>query len=1104
MGWNTNVKLSLLNKTAPFIWSANADGLAIRFSDIQRFKKAQSSKAESEDRLSFIRMQMLAECGQAQVRHVDGGIFLGTSDAVRLDDETRDCFNLPSPWPGGLRLQTESVPQLSQFKARLALVNPGSNVIWQWRLRGPILEANDQSYLPTAAQYAAMLAYSLWRDKSEKSELINLSLLATLREAKIEGCRIELEAYQDIVVSHAKELFLNAREDPQGGGLVLRPVTKGNFPSLNADQIEERIAQLGSSSENAILRVGKTIVLLNPEMTAQAKAIAERGKVPQSKRDEFEKDPSAWLAENVFPDFEMEFSPRVTGIGVWKGGYLGAGWDEAEDWFGKQPEIEKPEASTREQVQKNGQIEDLSREQEFENNKIVPLIIPNDDELRFGWRFPEIGMENETPFNLDFDRYARTSLPHQKESVYWLLGNSKRALNRLNSENQEKDNGAGALLADDMGLGKTFGTLMFIAEWIKIWRQTTGSDPPATLIVAPLSLLENWKSEIKLSFRSEDKVFTRILTAQIDAELSKVKRSPTARDIAVPGEVQQYGLWFGDGNPKSIDFAGGCVLTTYQTLRDYRFSFAKAQWGAVIFDEAQNIKNPNALQTIAAKSLKGIFRIALTGTPVENHLGDFWCILDCVEPGPMGSFAEFRKKWILRISREKDRMTEIGQELRDFVGPLMLRRMKEDLLDGLPKKTGDRVPIPIEMKPQQVAIYDSIISSNYANKNFGSDHNLRNWQLAALWKLRQVSLHPDLLGGGNISTSKNPQASREILGSSGKTEWLLNQLDEIRQKGEKVLIFCVQKKLQEGLSFHLSEIYGLTVPVINGDVKATSKQYNKSTRQELIRQFSDQPGFAICILSPIAAGAGLNIQAANHVIHLERHWNPAKEDQATDRVYRIGQCRPVYVYLPTCTHPDYDSFDCVLHRLISRKRALQGALGLIPPESVTGPEIINEVFKKSKNEKRQTDTIGLEDALKMSWRLFEALIATIYKADAEKVILTPGGSDHGCDVVVLGWGKNKQNVLIQCKQTAYIKLDSERAIREIEGARPFYEKALMVKFQKRCLHTTAKKISRRTLIASQICGVSVYNRSWLSDNLKRIKIEMSTVLAADNNREKIF
>ncbi len=1098
--------MKLFSSAPPFIWSANEEGLAFRFSDLRRYHKAKEGSANKEDQLAFIRMQMLAECGQAEVREVDGGVFIVTADAVRLDSEARDGFDLPSPWPGGMRFQTDSVPQLPGFFARIGLVNPGRGVIWDWQLRGPILEAERASYLPTAAQFAALIAYREWQRGTPHDEFANLSLLATLREAFAEGCLIDLEAYRETVVARAEELSIDAREEEETGDLILRPFLEGGFAELSPDEIEKRLAQLRVGDDRAVMRVGKTIVLLDPSQTKQARAIATRGRVPKRQRKEFENNPSEWLAEHVFPDMETEFSPRVTGIGAWTGGYLGTNWEESQDWFGMQPTSEKTDIkSTSEREEEDEGCDTNGVAMDEPSRQLVPLIIPNDEELGFGWRFPELPSENTESFELDFTRYARAPLDHQKEAVRWLLGHARRALDRQDVKENGRGLGAGGLLADDMGLGKTFSTLICIAEWFDLWRKATGSEPPAVVIVAPLSLMENWKEEIKKSFQEDHRVFTRVLMVQAEADIDKVRRSPGSRDEAVPGEVTQYGLGFGDGTERSLDYPGSCVLTTYQTLRDYRFSFAKAEWSAAIFDEAQNIKNPNAMQTIAAKALKALFRVTLTGTPVENHLGDFWSILDTAEPGPLGSFAEFKRDWIHRMAREKDRMTEIGQQLRDHVGGLMLRRTKEEELDGLPQKTGGTEPILIDMTQEQTALYNSVISGalNDASSENTAENKRQNRQLAALWQLRQVSLHPDLLGGGDMKLAGNPELSRSVLERSGKLSWLLKCLEQIGQSGEKALIFCIQKKLQEALAFHLGQIYSFSVPVINGDTKATSRTRPESTRLGLIERFSNQPGFGVCVLSPIAAGAGLNIVAANHVIHLERHWNPAKEDQATDRVYRIGQTKPVIVYLPTGIHPNIPSFDLVLHRLLEKKRRLQSALGLVPPEPVSAPELMNELFGQQEDSKGVTENIGLDEALQLPWRLFEALIATIYQNEAQRVMLTQGSADHGCDVVVLDIGPGHENLLIQCKSTSRENLNSEVAVREIEGARPFYEEALGVKFNRRCLHTTAKKFSPRTLRAAEICGVALYGRSWLKDILTKTSVKRSSVLATDTKRERI-
>jgi superfamily II DNA or RNA helicase len=1099
--------MALFSSTITFIWSANADGLAIRFFNPKHYKNAKLGRADEAGQVGLIRMQMLAECGQAEVREVDAGIFIAAADAVRLDMETREGFQLPPPWPGGIRLQTESVPQSSSFVARLGLVDPGAGLWWEWRLRGPILEIGKESYFPTSAQYAALLAFQNWRNSGERDELANLSLLATLREAREADCHIDLEAYGgEMLIANAQDLSIDARPEVGSGDLILRPIVSGDFPGLSADEIELRLGQMAGEAPRAVLRVGQTIILLDPTQTQQARALVARGRVPKGEVPAFKKDPASWMAEHIFPDIETEFSPRVTGIGFWKAAYAGTMWEESEDWFGKKPQ---PEKKPREEDDKNGGsggdvgTQPGDDEDEDDAKPVVPLIFSNDTDLSYGWRDSEMDKDSADP---DFKRYARPPMNHQQAAVIWLLRHARRAMLRRECPDELSGLGAGALLADDMGLGKTFSTLIFLREWFDLWRATVGGEPPAVLIVAPLSLLENWKAEIEKSYGEGNSVFSRVLIAQSEGELNRVRRRPGSRDKAVPGEVLEYGLGFGDGTEQSLDLPGSCVLTTYQTLRDYRFSFAKAEWSAAIFDEAQNIKNPNALQTIAAKSLKALFRLTLTGTPVENHLGDFWSILDTSEPGPLGSFVEFRKNWITPMIRQPENMGEIGLRLRAHVGELMMRRMKEDELTGLPKKSGHNQAVPMELTTEQVIAYDAIVASVQGEDPSAEASPVRqNRQLAALWQLRQVSLHPDLLAGGTIGTAINERDSRLMLERSGKLAWLLRRLDEIKSSGEKVLIFCVQKKLQEALARHLRLIYSVKIPIINGDTKATARNDPEKTRLGLIEQFSNREGFGVCILSPIAAGAGLNIVAANHVIHLERQWNPAKEDQATDRAYRIGQTRPVTVYLPAARHPNSErrSFDDVLHGLIEKKRGLQSALGLVPPQSVTDSELIANVLAPSTISAPHVP-LNLAAALRLSWRLFEALIAVLYEKNAERVILTPGGSDHGCDVVVLGWGADRENVLIQCKATSLKELNSEVAVREVEGARPFYENALGISFNQRCLHTTARRVSKRTIQAAKICGVSVHDQSWLFTELARADISLADLLAKDDSRERVL
>lgn len=431
--------MPIFSSTPAFIWSANENGLAVRFSDSRRYAKAKQNRASETDQMAFIRMQMLLECGQAETFDVDDGIFIASPDAVRLDAETRENFSLPPTWPGGMRLQTNSVPQLKGFHANLGLIYPGSTLFWDWRLHGPVLEAGGDHYLPTAEQYTALKAYQDWLHSPQKDEFTNLCLLAALREAKNSSLHIDLGTYEKTQVAAADDIYLDAREEAASGDLILRPVLTGDFPDIDPNKIEERLAQFTPNTQHGILRVGSTIVLLSPKLAGQARAVASRGRVPKKKRKEFENNPQKWLAENAFPDVETEFSPRVTGIGVWKGGYLYAEWDDGQDWFGKlpspeqSPETKKNKEPTADSEEKPDQQTETESDLQTDITPVVPLIIPNDTELEFGWRFPELTSENAKPFQIDFTRYAMKPLPHQEEAVRWLLGHAKRALERQNS-----------------------------------------------------------------------------------------------------------------------------------------------------------------------------------------------------------------------------------------------------------------------------------------------------------------------------------------------------------------------------------------------------------------------------------------------------------------------------------------------------------------------------------------------------------------------------------------------------------------------------------------------------------------------------------------------
>jgi SNF2 family DNA or RNA helicase len=361
------------------------------------------------------------------------------------------------------------------------------------------------------------------------------------------------------------------------------------------------------------------------------------------------------------------------------------------------------------------------------------------------------------------------------------------------------------------------------------------------------------------------------------------------------------------------------VLTTYETLRDYQHSFARVAWTVLVFDEAQRIKNPHAGVTNAARSMNARFRIALTGTPIENRLSDLWSIVDgVVHPGYLGSLADFEQEYGGKVRKSDDgtrasehaRAVELESALKQSTlgGPLMKRRMKKDHLDGLPSKIERLRSVP--MPSRQADLYESIVAE--AKKGTPGNAFLR-----ILQRLREVSLHPAMEDGR--------LEDEAFVSQSARLHEAIRTLDEIARKGERALVFTEYRRMQGVLVELLQRRYRLKRPpmIINGDVAGTE-------RQKRVDDFQGESGFGVMVLSPKAGGVGLTLTSANHVIHLSRWWNPAVEDQSTDRVYRIGQVRPVEVHLPIAVHPKFgdSSFDVQLHRLLERKRALsQSALG---------------------------------------------------------------------------------------------------------------------------------------------------------------------------------
>jgi len=613
--------------------------------------------------------------------------------------------------------------------------------------------------------------------------------------------------------------------------------------------------------------------------------------------------------------------------------------------------------------------------------------------------------EPEEPAGLSSDF---TMLPHQRQGVAWL-----QHLYRHQAELQVR----GAVLADDMGLGKTFQLLAFMA-----WLAEKVPNVAPMLVVAPVSLLENWKDEA-------DKFICPgllpILTAYGDS----------LAPLRVPQEAIDARLRTEDGlirflKPGWIGKAK-IVLTTYETLRDLEFSFAAERWSVMVCDEAQRIKNPAAMVTRAAKKQNVGFKVACTGTPVENTLADLWCLFDFIQPGLLGALNDFGQRYRKPIEARNEEERARVEELRRRISPQILRRTKAEVAKDLPQKVVVDECRQLPLSSVQRNLYAKAIE-DFKNRNDPAALVPFKNHLGLLQYLRLVCTDPQRYG----LTAFKPEPLCEYRTKAPKLDWLLRQLQHISAKDEKVIVFCEFRNIQRLLQYYIEQEFKIRADIINGDTSAEAN--HTASRQKRIKTFQERPGFGVIILSPVAVGFGVNIQAANHVIHYTRTWNPAKEDQATDRVYRIGQMKDVYVYYPVVIADDFSTFDMKLDQLLTKKRELASDMlngsGDLSPGDFNVADVI-----PSGNTDDIHEHIDIGLALRMEWRHFEGLAAALWsKQGFELCYCTPGTNDHGVDVVAIS---GEQGVLIQTKTTSKegMKLGWE-TVKDVVGGEAFYRR----------------------------------------------------------------
>lgn len=876
----------------------------------------------TDDCIYYLPLATLVDNGYAYASKE--GCLLPYENIYLLDEDERILLGVPQPYDKAMRLVGTSMLNLSDFEYKvefLTYVPDGELIVCE--RGGNILVKGRDKYLLNEAQYALLNRVDAFNSTPEEDKTTdyNLRCFAEIKAlAEQAGCQLDSYLENENVYAPERIKIEIGRDDE---GFTVEPavnIEENDKFQTYFDKMRKVQAQYPVQRENG----ERVRIVLNKEQKENLHYLKEQcGK--HKTREEIQKmieQPTEFFDPNSF-DLSELYSDRVIEIGVYKPKFYPFICPYKSCWIAGAT-VETPQnGTTKVTINSEEELEKLKREiqsakenkkgiVEYNNTQLdiedamflaqtaekqlkdpsqpakvesengnearnVLIIEENAEEL--GFAVKERTIEKGDKYTLFTDPFLQEGFSlkdHQKEGVAWL-------------QHLYKSKASGCLMADDMGLGKTLQILYFID-----WHSRKYANHKPYLIVAPISLLENWKNEYERFFMQPRMKINMLTSKDVTRKFDK----------SIVDKMQKMDI----------------ILTNYESLRISQLNFCAVEFDVVALDEAQKIKSPGTLVTNAAKALKCNFKIAMTGTPVENSLLDLWCIMDFCVPGLLGNAKAFAAQYQNPLKKEDTDIVALGNEVHDKLGVYFMRRLKKDAAKDLPDKI--ELKEKVLMPPVQKETYASVVN-DYTS---GIQPNM----LVTIMHLREVSEHPYLYD----STLLNHETD-EIVETSARLQATIKFLDEIKKKGEKVIIFVERKETQKMLQKLCLERYGIITKIINGDTPSIVKRNmpNKQSRQSSIDEFQAVDGFNVIIMSPVAAGMGLNVTAANHVIHYSRHWNPAKENQATDRAYRIGQTKDVFVYYPMAVRADIKSFDETLDDLLSRKTSLATST-LFPTERV--------------------------------------------------------------------------------------------------------------------------------------------------------------------------
>ena len=893
------------------LFSANIDGKLLPF----------QQWTTTDDCIYYFPLATLVDNGMADID--DKGCNVPFENLYALDQDDRDLLGVPSFYDKALRLRGNGMLNTPDFNYQLDFLThvPDGEIINGER-KGNLFITDHKTYLMPELQYELICQVEDFNGvaKEEKTFEYNLRRFAAIKELALRAnCQLDGYLANENVFAPEK---VKIEVNNDGEGFTIDPAVEieENDKFQHTFDRMRRVQNVYPISRDNGERVR---VVLNEEQRDNLNYIKTTGGRRRTREEikELVDHPTEYFNPEVF-DLSELYSDRVIEIGIYKpkfypfispykscwiagatietpdNGTTHLRIENDEDLQQLQAAIQKAEEEKKEIVGYRNcsmGIEDAKflattaqkqlasptrpidvDEEKVEVQRKVLIIEDNAETLNFSEN-KQVAEASHYTLYQDEHLHPDFSLKsHQQEGVAWL-------------QYLYQNHASGCLMADDMGLGKTLQILYFID-----WHSRKYPDHKPYLVVAPISLLENWENEYNRFFTAPKLRIHRLTSHEV----------PRKFDKNIVHAMQQMDI----------------ILTNYESLRNSQLNFCAVEFDVVALDEAQKIKSPGTMVTNAAKALKGHFKIAMTGTPVENTLVDLWCIMDFCVPGLLGNAKDFAAQYQNPLKDKDVDIVALGNEIHSKLGIYFMRRLKKDAAKDLPQKIEKKEPIV--MPDLQEKVYSEVVNE-YVN---GFQPNM----LMTILGIREVSEHPFL---HNDTLMDYP--SSELIINSARLKATISFLDDIKEKNEKVILFVERKEIQRMLQKVCRDRYGVIAKIINGDTPSIVKRSgnNRQSRQTAIDEYQSQPGFNVIIMSPIAAGMGLNVTAANHVIHYSRHWNPAKENQATDRAYRIGQTKNVYVYYPMAVSPNFKSFDETLDDLLSRKTTLATST-IFPTERV--------------------------------------------------------------------------------------------------------------------------------------------------------------------------